>query len=145
MNKNEYQKLVSKLTPKEDKFKNYVISFLVGGLVGFINELLVIIISILFNLERINTYPITTLIIIFIACLFTSLGFFDKWVSFSKAGLFLPTTGFAHSCISSGLDYKKDGMITGIGGNFFKLAGSVILYGIVSAFFFALLGGIIYE
>ena len=35
---------------------------------------------------------------------------------------------------SSALEYKKDGLITGLGSNFFKLAGSVILYGIISAF-----------
>ena len=33
-------------------------------------------------------------------------------------------------------EYKKDGLITGLGSNFFKLAGSVILYGIISAFIF---------
>ena len=32
------------------------------------------------------------------------------------------------------LEYKKDGLITGLGSNFFKLAGSVILYGIISSF-----------
>lgn len=52
----------------------------------------------------------------------------------AKAGLLLPTTGFAHSVTSSALDYKKEGLITGLGSNFFKLAGSVILYGILAAF-----------
>jgi len=31
-------------------------------------------------------------------------------------------------------DYRKDGFITGLGSNFFRLAGSVILYGILAAF-----------
>ena len=59
---------------------------------------------------------------------------FDNWMSKAKAGLLIPTTGFAHSVSSSALDYKKEGLITGLGSNFFKLAGSVILYGILSAF-----------
>ena len=42
------------------------------------------------------------------------------------------------------MDYKKDGLITGLGANFFKLAGSVILYGIVSAFIFCMLKVIFY-
>ena len=37
------------------------------------------------------------------------------------------------------LEYKKEGLVTGIGMNIFKLAGSVILYGVVSAFFVALI------
>ena len=48
-------------------------------------------------------------------------------------------TGFAHSMTSSSLDYKKEGLIYGIGSNMFKLAGSVIIYGIVSAWFFGLI------
>jgi stage V sporulation protein AC len=78
------------------------------------------------------------------ACLFTALGFFDNWVTKAKAGLIIPTTGFAHSVASAALDYKRDGLVTGVGANIFKLAGSVILYGIVSAFFLSVLGVIIY-
>ena len=37
---------------------------------------------------------------------------------------------------SSALDYRKEGPIYGIGSNMFKLAGSVILYGVVSAWMF---------
>jgi stage V sporulation protein AC len=68
------------------------------------------------------------------ACLFTGLGFFDNWVSKYKCGLIIPTTGFAHSIMSSNLDYKNDGLITGLGSNCFRLAGSVILYGMISGF-----------
>ena len=76
----------------------------------------------------------TCLIIIGGASLLTAFGFFDNWVTKCKCGLIIPTTGFAHSVTSSALDYKKDGLITGLGSNFFKLAGSVILYGVISAF-----------
>ena len=77
---------------------------------------------------------------IFLESLGTALGFFDSWVTKCKAGLFLPTTGFAHSVTSAALDYRKDGFITGLGSSFFKLAGSVLLYGIISGFFLAILG-----
>ena len=40
MNKEEYKKLVKKLTPKEGKLKNIIVAFLIGGLVGFLAELL---------------------------------------------------------------------------------------------------------
>jgi len=86
------------------------------------------------GLSRANSFIWLCIILIFIGCFLTSLGFFDNWVSKFKAGLIIPTTGFAHSISSSALDYKKDGLITGLGANFFKLAGSVILYGILSAF-----------
>ena len=144
MNKDEYKKLVKRITPKEDKTKNAFIAFLVGGSIGALAELIVTIIVGCFAISRTESYLWTCLFIIFLASLFTALGFFDNFVTKAKAGLILPTTGFAHSVTSAALDYKKDGFITGIGANYFKLAGSVILYGIISAFFFAILGVIIY-
>ena len=57
------------------------------------------------------------------------------------AGTFIPITGFANSMASSALDSKSEGLILGIGANMFKLGGTVLTYGIVSA---ALLGVIRY-
>lgn len=134
MNKDEYQKLVKKHEPREDKLHNTIYAFLIGGFVGFLAEGITVVIMNLYALERVEASTWTCLIVIFVASLFTALGFFDNWMTKAKAGLLLPTTGFAHSVSSSALDYKKEGLITGLGSNFFKLAGSVILYGIISAF-----------
>ena len=139
MDKKEYKKMVDKISPKENKFKNAIVSFLVGGAIGLIGEIIVVVLMNCFGLGRVESYSWLALILVFFGSLFTALNFFDNWVSFAKAGLFLPTTGFAHSIASSALDYKKDGLITGLGANFFKLAGSVILYGIVSSFIFCLI------
>ncbi len=144
MDKDEYKKLVKQLTPKENKGKNAIIAFLVGGAIGVIAEGIANLLVHCFAIAKTESYLWTCLIVIFVASLFTALGFFDNWVSKTKAGLILPTTGFAHSVTSAGLDYKRDGLITGIGANLFKLAGSVILYGIIGAFFFSILGVIIY-
>ena len=138
MQKDKYKKLVSEITPKENKYKNAMIAFLVGGIVGITGELLMHILTHSFGLSRTDSYAYLAMIMILFGSLFTALGFFDDWVSYAKAGLFLPTTGFAHSIASCALDYKKDGLITGLGASFFKLAGSVILYGILSAFFLLL-------
>ena len=37
---------------------------------------------------------------------------------------------------SAAIEYKKEGLVTGLGANMFKLAGTVILYGVVSAYIF---------
>ena len=99
----------------------------------------------IFHMSRNNAGTIMIVIMIFIASLSTALGFFDKLVTKFKCGLLIPITGFAHSMTSAALDYKKEGPIYGVGANIFKLAGSVILYGIVAAWFFGmvryLLGG----
>ena len=143
MNKKEYEKLVKRLTPKEDKLKNAITAFLVGGALGLAGEIFVSILINCYSFEREIASIWLCIFVIFIGSISTALCFFDNLVQKAKMGLILPTTGFAHSMTSSAMDYKKDGVIA-LGSNFFKLAGSVILYGMVSAFLLALLKVIIY-
>ena len=139
MTNKKYDVLVKKHTSKENKFKYAVTAFLVGGFMGVLGEGLIRIYIMLFDVSRndASTYMIITFI--FFASLFTALGFFDKLVAKTKAGLLIPITGFAHSMTSAALDYKNEGPIYGVGSNVFKLAGSVIFYGVVSAWFFGLI------
>ena len=139
MSNKKYDALVEKHTPKENKLKYAVTAFLVGGFMGLLGEVLIRVYIILFEVSRndASTYMIITFI--FFASLFTALGFFDKLVAKAKAGLLIPITGFAHSMTSAALDYKNEGPIYGVGSNVFKLAGSVIFYGVVSAWFFGLI------
>lgn len=147
MDKKEYQKIVDRHKPTETRVQNAIISFLIGGLVGVIGQGLIDFYSTWLDISSkdASTFMIVTLV--FVASLFTALGFFDKWVTFAKCGLIIPITGFAHSMTSAGIEYRKEGPIYGLGMNIFKLAGSVILYGIVSAWIFGtirylLMGGI---
>ncbi len=144
MNKLEYKKMVKSLSPKESKLRNAIVAFIVGGLIGILAELLTNLYSFLFEISNSTstTYAIVTLI--FGGCLLTCFGFFDKMVHFARAGLIIPITGFAHSMMSATLEYRKDGFITGIGANMFKLAGSVIIYGVVGAYFLAFIFYIIF-
>lgn len=139
MDKKKYSDLVKKHTPKEDRLYNGLLAFFIGGLIGALGQCLVQFYSSVFNIPSNKAGSIMIITLIFIGCLLTCLGFFDKWVSFAKAGLIVPITGFAHSIQSATLEYRKEGIITGIGANMFKLAGSVIIYGIVSAYVFGLI------
>jgi len=141
MRKEEYLEVVKRYTPKENVLKNTLIAFITGGLVG-VSATAICNFLIKYNVENPNLW--TLLIIIFLASLFTGLGFMDDLVSFCRCGLIIPITGFAHSVTSAALDYKKDGLITGLGSNFFKLAGSVILYGVISAYLFTLIRVVFY-
>lgn len=144
MNKEEYKKIVKKHTPKEKRLQNAIIAFVSGGLFGVLAQGLGDLLKHCFALNNVDTIAWMLIIVIFLSCLLTALGVFDKLVTIFKSALIIPISGFAHSACSSSLDYKKDGFVTGIGSNCFKLAGSVILFGIVSAFFLVLLGVIIY-
>ena len=139
MEKNKYKSLVQKHTPKEDRLYNGMIAFITGGLMGIIGNLILNLYSYYLGIptKEAGTFMIITLI--FIGCLLTCFGFFDKWVNFAKAGLIVPITGFAHAMMSAALDYRREGFVTGIGANMFKLAGSVIIFGVVSAYVFGLI------
>ena len=134
MKKEDYKKLVKEISPKENKLKNLIVAFVTGGSIALIGEVIITILVTSFGISRLEAGGWLSLIIIFISTLMTALGFFDNWVSRTKCGLIIPTTGFAHSVASAALDYRNDGLITGLGSNFFKLAGSVILYGVISSF-----------
>ena len=91
-----------------------------------------------FDLSSKDASVFMIITLVFLGCLFTCFGFFDKWVNFAKCGLIIPITGFAHAMMSAALEYRKEGLVLGIGANIFKLAGTVILYGIVSVYIFGL-------
>ncbi len=135
----KYDKVVSRHKPKEERGMHAVIAFIVGGLVGLLGEVLIQVFCQKFHISRSEASVFMMITLIFIASLCTALGFFDNLVNFARCGLLIPITGFAHSMTSAAIDYRKEGPIFGLGSNIFKLAGSVILYGVVSAWFFGII------
>ena len=131
-----YQRIVDKHKPKEERVQNAFIAFVIGGLVGVVGELLIEFYQSILDISSKDASVFMIVTLIFVASLFTAMGFFDNFVGFARCGLIIPITGFAHSMMSAGLEYRKEGPIYGLGTNLFKLAGSVILYGVVSAWFF---------
>ena len=139
MEKRKYQSIVNKYTPRENRLYNGLVAFVVGGFMGVLGEVLMELYSYFLNIptKEASVFMIVTLI--FFGCLFTCLGFFDRVVHFAKCGLIVPITGFAHAMQSAALEFRKEGIIMGLGANMFKLAGSVIMLGVVSAYVFGLI------
>jgi stage V sporulation protein AC len=135
----KYQEIVIKNTPKEDTAKNALISFIGGGIMGVLSELLLRWYIVLFNIPRKEAGIIVIITLIILASILTALGVFDVLIKIFKSALIIPITGFAHSVTSAALEYRKEGLVLGLGANIFKLAGSVILYGIVSVYVFGIL------
>lgn len=144
MDKQEYIKLVESKSKAPRILENAFISFLTGGVLGGLFEILTNSYINMFELEEKIALGWSLLTFILTAIILTGFGVFDTLISKFKFGLIIPITGFAHSVSSSLIDYKKDGLITGLGSNMFKLAGCVILYGTVAAFIGAIVKVIIY-
>ena len=77
--------------------------------------------------------------LVFIAMLLTGFGVYDRIAQFGGAGTAVPVTGFGNAIISAAIEHRTEGFVLGVGGNMFKLAGSVILFGVFSAFVISLI------
>ncbi len=143
MNLKEYKTLVKSNSKKENVFLNLFVSFVTGGLMGVIGAFIFKWLNEGIGLNASTSSMYLMIIIVVVSSILTGFGFFDKVVSFCKCGLIVPTTGFAHAMTSAAMDNRSEGLIKGIGSNIFKLTGSIILYGLLSAFIFALLKGVI--
>lgn len=139
MNELEYKKIVDKNTPKVNVVKNALWVFCCGGIVGVLSEFMLRCYMYFLHMPRKESGVLVILTLIVLASVLTALGIFDILMNIFKSALLIPITGFAHSLTSAALEYKNEGLILGIGANIFKLAGSVILYGIVSVYIFGLI------
>lgn len=139
MKKEEYKKIVDEKTSKDNVFLNSIVAFIIGGIMGIIGQGLIDVYSCFLKIPTKEATICMLITLIFISSLFTSLGFFDKVVNFAKCGLIIPITGFAHATMSAALEYRKEGLVTGIGANMLKLSGAVIIFGVVSAWTFSLI------
>lgn len=131
MNHNQYHEYSDEHQVKTNAWSKILIAFLSGGILSILGQLLFDVLVIYFSKE--NATILVTLSFILMASLLTGFGIYDKLAKIAGAGLFVPITGFSNSLTSSAIECKNEGLIYGIGSNMFKLAGSVITYGIVSA------------
>lgn len=139
MEKKKYEEIVDKHTPSENIVVNALTAFTIGGIMGVIGQALIDFYSYYLTIPTKEATVCMIVTLIFISCLLTSLGFFDKIVNFCKCGLIVPITGFAHATMSAALEYRKEGFISGLGSNMLKISGAVIIFGVVSAWTFSLI------
>jgi len=134
MDKKEYKELVASKVKKKNKVKNAFWAFLCGGSIALIAQGFHDIYKYIFDISDELNSTLTLITIIFAASITTGLGFFDNFASIAGAGSFIPITGFSNALTSASIEGRSEGPIYGIGSNMFKLAGSVLVYGIVAAF-----------
>lgn len=139
----EYQKLAKQKEPARPIAMNCIRAFLVGGVICFIGQLITNAMVAWFGFEKEKAGDPTVAILILIAVILTSLGVYDKLAQWAGAGSSVPVTGFANSMCSTAIEHRSEGIVLGIGGNMFKLAGSVIVFGTVAAFVIGIIKAII--
>lgn len=72
----------------------------------------------------------TSSVFIFIGALLTGVGVYDRLGRWAGMGANLPISGFANSIAAPAMEYKREGMVLGVGSRMFTVAGPVIVYGL---------------
>lgn len=135
----EYKKFAKERVPKRPILKNAVRAFIAGGIICTIGQGLQWMFITYFGFTEINAGNPTVAILIILSVLLTGLGVYDHIAQWAGAGTAVPVTGFANTIASAAIEHRTEGYVLGVGGNMFKLAGSVIAYGVFSAFVVALI------
>ncbi|MGZ9584957.1 stage V sporulation protein AC [Paenibacillus marinisediminis] len=138
LSEQKYKQMAQKREPARAIFQNCIRAFLVGGIICLIGQGFQEIFMKYFNMSKEQASSPTVVLLILISVILTSFGVYDKLAQWAGAGSAVPVTGFANSMSSAALEHRSEGMVLGVGGNMFKLAGSVIVYGTVAAFVVAL-------
>lgn len=138
---NEYLSYVEAKSPKGSWVKPLFHAFLVGGSICCFGQLIGDIFKSfdpIMNFKTVSAW--INIIIISLTTITTGLGVFDKLGRFAGAGTVIPITGFANSITSSAMEYRKEGLVFGLGAKMFYVAGPVIVNGVT----FSIIVGIIY-
>jgi stage V sporulation protein AC len=134
-----YQQLQQKYELKRPVLKNCIKAFFVGGLICAIGQAISYFYIYFFNFTEQTAGNPTVATMVFFAMLLTGFGVYDRIGQFGGAGSAVPVTGFGNAVISAAIEHRTEGFVLGVGGNMFKLAGSVILFGVFAAFAVALI------
>jgi len=135
----QYSSVIKNHEVKPNYLKNMASAFFFGGLICLIGQGLLWIYINAFDIAEdiASTYMIVTMILI--ASILTGIGVYDEFGQVAKAGGFVLITGFANSLTAAALEGKSEGIVLGIAMNMFKLAGTVIVFAVVSGFVFGLI------
>ncbi len=128
----EYNKYVSNMSPKSRIVRDTIVAFLVGGFICTVAQAIYNI-MLNYNITEEIVKKSIPVIMIFIGSFLTGINVYSKLGKFSGAGTIVPITGFANSIVSSAMEFKSEGFVTGLAVKMFSVAGPVIVYGTVTS------------
>ena len=137
MTNQEYSRYVEQKAKPSPIWKNLTWAFCTGGLICTGGQVLL-------NLYRGcglsegDAGTAVSVTIIFLAALFTGLGWFDRLAKHAGAGTLVPITGFANAVVAPALEFRSEGLVMGVGARMFAIAGPVLAYGISAAVLYGL-------
>lgn len=127
----QYAQLVSGMMPPVKRGSLLVRAFLVGGTLCLIGQF---VLDFFTGIEPNEGQAIATTLatMILLGALLTAFGVYDFLGEWGGFGAAVPITGFANSVVSSAMDFRREGLVLGMGSKMFVIAGPVIVFGILA-------------
>lgn len=126
-----YLEYVESKSPKAGWLHSLFHAFLVGATICCLGQMFSDIIRSFFPmLDLLTLGGWINIIVIAITIFLTAFGCFDRIAKFGGAGTFIPISGFANSIASCAIEFKKEGLVFGVGSKMFYVAGPVIVNGV---------------
>ncbi|MCL2360427.1 MAG: stage V sporulation protein AC [Defluviitaleaceae bacterium] len=130
--KKQYDEMVKAASPASTVGVNCIKAFLVGGSICAIGQ-------VFYNMFHNRGFAkedaglMVAGILIVTAIILTVLGLYNKLGKHAGAGSVVPITGFANAIAAPAIEYKKEGLVLGVGAKMFVIAGPVIVYGAMAS------------
>ena len=77
--------------------------------------------------------------LVLLSAVLTGLNVYSNIGRFGGAGSLIPITGFANAVVSPAIDFKAEGLITGMAAKMFTVAGPVLVFGISASILYGIL------
>ena len=132
MSKQEYQKFVQARAKSSPLVKDCVLAFVIGGGICAVGQAIMDGFMGL-GLEKTDAGTATTISLVFLSALLTGLNLYNKLGRYGGAGTLVPVTGFSNAVVSPAIDFKSEGMVTGMAAKMFTVAGPVIVFGVAAS------------
>lgn len=129
----KYAQLVARLSPGSNIPQGLFRAFWVGGVICVIGQVIMDVYAYGFRLGAQAASTATSITLILIAALLTGVGVYDRIGKYAGAGSIVPITGFSNSVVSPAMEFRREGLVMGVGAKLFTLAGPVLVYGISSS------------
>ena len=132
MTPQEYQAYVKKKAPKSPLIRDMLLAFVIGGAICTLGQLIQNGWSAA-GLNQEDAGTATSCSLVLLSAVLTGLGLYCRLARFGGAGTLVPITGFAKSVVAPAVDFKSEGLITGMAVKMFTIAGPVIVYGTLAS------------
>ena len=136
MSPREYQDYVKNLQKKSPLLKDMALAFAIGGAICVIGQL--ILNGWLMLLPQDDAATATSVSLVFLSALFPGLNLYNKLARFGGAGTLVPITGFANAVASPAIDFRAEGLVTGMAAKMLLIAGPVIVFGTAASVVYGL-------